>query len=30
MAGPEVYLCNECIDLSKDLITEGLAKDPEK
>ena len=28
IAGPEIYICNECIDLSSDLITEELAKHP--
>ena len=26
IAGPEIYICNECIDLSSDLIKDELAK----
>jgi ATP-dependent Clp protease ATP-binding subunit ClpX len=26
IAGPEVYICNECIDLSSDLINNELLK----
>jgi ATP-dependent Clp protease ATP-binding subunit ClpX len=28
IAGPEVYICNECIELSSDLINEELTKTP--
>ena len=24
VAGPEVYICNECVDLCLDIIKEGL------
>ncbi len=30
IAGPEVYICNECIDLSNNLIVEELTKVPRK
>ena len=30
IAGPEVYICNECIELSNNLIVEELTKVPRK
>jgi len=30
IAGPEVYICNECIGLSSDLITQELGKGQER
>ena len=30
IASPEVYICNECIDLSNNLIVEELTKVPRK
>ncbi len=30
IAGPEVYICNECIELSSDLITQELGKGQER
>ena len=25
IAGPDVYICNECVDLCRDIISEGMA-----
>ncbi len=30
IAGPELFICNECNDLSEGLITEQLAKGPKE
>ena len=30
IAGPELFICNECIDLSEGLVTEQLAKGPKE
>ena len=27
VAGPDVYICNECVELCQDIISEGLQKD---
>ena len=30
VAGPDVYICNECVELCQDIIAEGLAEQSEE